>query len=98
MEYNINDLLPVTDDKNCKFLDYELKTAHPIITDYSRIDREIIVKDHHNSRTAQWLKLNLRIIFMKNWLKNQKEFFDGIPIGMGIGFVIIFIIYLLTFI
>lgn len=35
---------------------------------------------------------------MKNWLKNQKEFFDGIPIGMGIGFVIIFIIYLLTFI
>ena len=46
MEYNINDLLPVTDDKNGKFLDFELKTGHPIITDYSRIDREIIVKDN----------------------------------------------------
>ena len=46
MVYNINDLLSVTDDKNGKFIDFALKTGHPIITDYSRIDREIVVKDN----------------------------------------------------
>ena len=46
MDYNINDLLPCTDDKNDKFLDFVLKSGHPIITDYSKIDREIIVKDN----------------------------------------------------
>ena len=46
MAYNINDLLPFTDDKSGKFLDFALKTGHPIITDYSRIDIEIVVKDN----------------------------------------------------
>lgn len=46
MGYNINDLLPFTDDKSGNFLDFALKTGHPIITDYSRIDREIVVKDN----------------------------------------------------
>ena len=46
MGYNINDLLPVTDNKSGKFLDFALKTGHPIITDYSQIDREIVVKNN----------------------------------------------------
>lgn len=46
MGYNINNLLPFTDDKSGKFLDFALKTGHPIITDYSQIDRDIIVKDN----------------------------------------------------
>ena len=46
MGYNINDLLPVIDNKSGKFLDFALKTGHPIISDYSRIDREIMVKNN----------------------------------------------------
>lgn len=46
MSYNINDLHPIVDEKSGKFLDFALKTGHPIITDYSRIDREIVVKDN----------------------------------------------------
>ena len=42
----MDDLLPVTDDKTGRFFDFALKTGHPLITDYSRINRELVVKDH----------------------------------------------------
>ena len=43
--YKFEELLPIL-DQNGVFIDFALKSGHPIITDYSRIDREIIVKNN----------------------------------------------------
>ena len=43
--YDINDILPIVDE-NGRFIDFVLKSGHPIITDYNLIDREIIVRDN----------------------------------------------------
>lgn len=44
LHYNPKNLIPHIDESG-EFIDFALKTGHPIITDYSRIKREIIVKD-----------------------------------------------------
>lgn len=44
LHYNPQNLIPHIDESG-EFIDFALKTGHPIITDYSRIKREIIVKD-----------------------------------------------------
>ena len=43
--YNINDLTTIT-DKNGNFSDLILKSQNPIITDYSRINREIVEQNN----------------------------------------------------
>jgi len=45
-QYNLSDIIPVVDG-NGKFIDFALKTGHPLITDYSQVDKEIIVSENN---------------------------------------------------
>ena len=67
--YNPKDLIPITDPKSGKFLDFALKTGSPLITDYSRIEREIVVED-----TVE----NAVISLGSQKEKNKIKTFDGL--------------------
>ena len=60
--YNPEDLLPITDQSSGKFFDFALKTGHPLITDYSRIDKEIIVENNVISFGNRKVKKQIRSI------------------------------------
>lgn len=82
--YNYTDIISIT-DINGSFIDFALKNRHPIITDYSRINRDIIVNDNvislgENPKTKSEIKSidelekKLRILFLvvhKNYLDNM---------------------------
>ena len=62
-QYNPKDLFTITDLKSGKFLDFALETGHSIITDYSRIQKKILVGDDNNiSLGSQKEKIRIKTI------------------------------------
>lgn len=61
LHYNPKNLIPHIDESG-EFIDFALKTGHPIIVDYSRINREIIVKDGFITLGALKKKVQIKSI------------------------------------
>lgn len=61
LQYSPGNLIPHIDESET-FIDFALKTGHPIITDYSRMNREIIVKNGSITLGAPKKKIQIKSI------------------------------------